>query len=97
MPRDSTITIGGRRWRLTYTKLPSGRDADCDPPERRCKVIRLRPSLKQHPRLLLEALLHEGTHAADFTLPEGFVEMLARDLTRVLWSQGFRLVATENE
>lgn len=90
MPHDALVTICGKRWRLRYERTPPGKEADCDPPTAPGKTIRIRPGLKRYPRRLLEALIHESLHAANWSLDEDHVEKVAEDLAALLWKQGFR-------
>ncbi len=87
-----TATILGKRWRLEFVPLDSRYDGECDRPDATGKSIKIRRSLLKQPRLLLEALIHEGLHAADYCKDEEeWVSPVAHDLARLLWNQGFRL------
>lgn len=86
------VTIAGKRWRLVYARPPRGADACCDPPTAAGKKIVIAPSARKNPRRLMELLIHEALHAADWAVDEEAVGERARDIARLLWSQGFRLV-----
>lgn len=95
MPKDATILILGKRWRLRYClreELPRDRDADCSDPAIPGKEIRVASSSQKQPQRLLELLIHEALHASNWqTFDETWVETVAHDIARMLWNQGFRL------
>lgn len=83
------IKILGRVWQLQSTpRLGNGVNGKCDPPGQKGKQILIRSTLRGE--LLLETLIHEITHAADWNLAEEFVEEFAADLARTLWRIGYR-------
>ena len=86
----NTLTIGGRRYRFSWANCGPKVDGQCDPPDGRGKGIRIRPGLKHCPRQLLETLLHELTHAADWSKDEEWIDDYATDVARILWSFGYR-------
>ena len=95
-PRNKRYTILGRRWRLEYCRLRHRRQdrqrwADCDlPPEATGKRIRIDERVLGRPKLWLWTLIHEFLHAADCTRDEEWVDVMARDLARLLIDQGWR-------
>ncbi len=90
--KDASYVINGKRWRLEYQDLGRRIDGDCDPPATPSKKIRLNERLSRKPETLLETIIHECLHAADWTKDDAdWVEPVARDIARVLWDQGFRL------
>ena len=58
-------------------------DGDCESPHAIGKTIRVDDRLKG--RELLETLLHEMLHAADWHKQEEWVERVSADIARVLW------------
>jgi len=46
---------------------------------------------------LLDAIIHEVTHAANWSLDETFVTEFAHDLAKVLWRLRHRLITEEDE
>lgn len=85
-----TVTIAGKRYRFEWAKCGPKVDGQCDAPRGSGKAIRLRPGLKRQPRLLLETLLHELLHAADWTKDEEWIDAVSQDLARIVWRFGFR-------
>lgn len=63
----------------------------CDPPTNTKKQIKLAPRLKKDPKRLLEVVIHECLHAADWSKAEEWVDPTAEDIARVLWKMGYRL------
>jgi len=80
--------INGRNWDVEYANLRS-KDGDCDSPTTKRKKIRISKHLLRYPAALMEALLHEGMHAALPDLSETAVDTIARDLARLLHKEGF--------
>ena len=85
------VTIGGKRWDLVFSRIAPTDDAVCDPPNKKGKQIRLAPKLRRNPKLIMDRVIHESLHAADWTKDEGWVEATAAEITRILWKLGFRL------
>jgi hypothetical protein len=86
-----SITILGKRYRLRFIdgrKLPFDY-AQCDEQKAIAKEIRIRQELQRKPRDLVETVIHELLHAADWHLSESFVDATARDIERVLHRLGF--------
>lgn len=95
------VTILGKRWRLSFVpRLRVGRespDGACDSPKKTGKEIRIRRALLRYPRALMETLIHELLHAADWTKDETWIDETAADLARILWGVGFRMDADEEK
>ena len=68
--------------------LPVGVDGLCDNPETIGKKIRVRKSLTGE--RLLEVILHELEHAADWDKDEEAVEEIARERARILTRLGYK-------
>lgn len=85
-----SLTIGGKRYAFRWAPCGPAIDGRCDSPASTAKEIRLRPGLKKHPRQLLETLLHECLHAADWSKSEDWTEDVSADLARILWRFGYR-------
>lgn len=81
------VTLLGKRWKLKFLPLRSV-SGDCDAPETPGKEIRIDSRLQGED--LLEILIHECRHAADWSRDEEFIAQEARDLARVLWNLGYR-------
>lgn len=85
---QDSVQVMGKRWKLRQvSRLPEGRMADCDPPWKVGKVIRIQSGLT--PDLVLRCLIHEMTHAAFWFLDEEYVERFAEDVERELQRNGF--------
>jgi hypothetical protein len=85
---QDSVEVLGKRWKLTRpTRLPEGRMADCDPPWKTGKSIRIKAGLT--PELVLRCLIHEMTHGAFWWLDENYVERFAEDVERELIRNGF--------
>jgi hypothetical protein len=83
------VLIRGKVWILSYSEdLPKEVDGDCDAPWVKGKQIRIRKELQNQP--LLDAYVHEVTHAAFWDLGEGPVASLANVVALDLWEAGLR-------
>lgn len=93
MPRTHEYLINGVRWVWRYARLRGGADGWAyvktpktpHTPER----ILIEERLKGRKRLEVE--IHEFLHAANPTHDEGHVDQQGKDLSKILWSLGYRL------
>lgn len=85
MPRDHHFLIGGVKWLWRYTRL-RGRAAGWT---YHGEKILIDDRLKKRARLETEC--HEFLHAANPQLSEEAVTQQAKDLSKILWSLGYRL------
>lgn len=85
------VTIVGKHWTLRYVPLRKI-DGDCDAPTTPGKEIRVARRLLHRDRQqrLMETLVHECLHAANWNLSEEHVTQASSDITNVLWASGFR-------
>jgi len=74
-------------WELIYVPKLSSLGL-CDAPDRRSKKIKIQKSLKG--RLKLEIIIHESLHACAWDLDEEAVTETAKDISRLLWREGYR-------
>lgn len=83
------VLARGKVWRLVYTsKLPKDVDGECDAPWIKKKQIRIRKDMSD--QRLLDAYVHEVTHASLWDLGEGPVASLANAVAHELWNDGLR-------
>lgn len=82
------IKILGRWWKLRLTPHMRDHRGKCDPPYASGKTILIDSRLRGQE--LLEVLIHEMTHAANWHLDEEFVEQFGKDVARALWRIGYR-------
>jgi len=83
------VTARGKVWQLVYTsKLPKDVDGECDAPWVKKKQIRIRKDMTE--QRLLDAYVHEVTHASLWDLGEGPVASLANAVAHELWNDGLR-------
>lgn len=83
------VLIRNKVWDLIYsTSLEEGTDGECDAPFVKNKQIRIRKELKG--QRLLDAYVHEVTHASFWDLGEGPVASLANVVALDLWESGVR-------
>ncbi len=87
-PHDQYVTIMGKRWHLRYCQVI---EPDCDRPDLPRKQIRIPMRLQRTPKKLMDYLIHEALHAADWNQAEYWTHHTAQDITNLLWAQGFRL------
>lgn len=80
--RQLTVTVCRKRWLMKFTKL-HGADGWCLNPSKPGKKI-LVSSRKRSRQHVLEDVLHELLHAADWTKDEEWVTDVARDFARIL-------------
>ena len=60
---QESVEVMGKRWALRQTnRIPPHRMADCDPPWKTGKMMRIGRDLS--PNLVMRCLIHEMTHAA---------------------------------
>lgn len=85
---QDSVTVLGKRWKLQQTnQIPKKRMADCDPPWKTGKTIRIRRDLE--PRMVFRCLVHEMIHASGWHIDEEYVERLAEDIEREAVRNGF--------
>ena len=82
------VRILGKNWNLRFTPLSGNQGGDCDAPHIPGKTIRVNSKLSGEK--LLETILHECRHAADWGQSEEYVTEEARDIARILWRLGYR-------
>lgn len=95
MPTQKRIRLNGEYWQLKFVDL-SNHDTDdetthgfCDDPKKKRRAIYIDERPKKCE--LLEVLIHEMLHAVDWHKDEhSFIEPVARDIAKVLWSLGYR-------
>ena len=86
------VLARGKVWHLVHTdRLPEDVDGDCDAPWVQKKKIRIRKELTNE--RLLDAYVHEVTHASLWDLGEGPVASLATAIAHELWNDGLRVGA----
>ena len=93
MPRDHVYRLLGVRWLLRFTRLrgeAAGWAYLPDPKNPKLpRKILIDERLKNRARL--ETLIHECIHVSFPTASEEPVTEAARDISRVLWTLGYRL------
>lgn len=88
------IKICGKYYDLQFCRITSADEKGkqdkgvCDGPHIKNKKIRVNKKLSGEP--LLDTLLHEMLHAADWQKDEEWVEETAADIARVLTKLGYR-------
>lgn len=83
------VLARGKVWHLVHTsKLPKDVDGECDAPWSKKKQIRIRKEMTE--QRLLDAYVHEVTHASLWDLGEGPVASLANAVAHELWNDGLR-------
>jgi hypothetical protein len=83
------LKILGKCWNVSFVpRLARDVYGDCDPPDGRRKQIRFLKRLRgQH---LLEILIHECLHAADWSKDEQWIEQVAADIARAAFRPELR-------
>ena len=82
------IKIGGKYWKLIFSKLRGDYLGKCDAPDTNDKKIRISKNLEEVEEL--DVLIHELLHAADWYKDEEWVERTASEIAKVLWKLGWR-------
>ena len=85
------VRILGKRWEIIFVpqhELAKDEDGLCDAPDTPAKALRILDALEGE--ALLETVIHEFTHAADWSKDDAWVHPFGRDLARVLWRLGYR-------
>lgn len=80
--------ILGRLWEVRFVPFLGSARGTCDPPDQRSKAIRISRGLKGEE--LLEVIIHEAMHAADWSKDEEFVDQFGKDLARLLTRLGYK-------
>jgi hypothetical protein len=81
--------VRSKVWRLVYTStLEKDVDGECDAPWIKKKKIKIRKDISG--QRLLDAYVHELSHAALWDLGEGPVKSLANAVAHELWNKGLR-------
>lgn len=83
----------GKTWTLKYHHFARPRNSrpcvgDCTDPQKSHRTIRIDP--RQGELAMLDTILHEFLHAADWHKDEKWVEHVASDAARLLWRLGYR-------
>ncbi len=81
------LKILNRWWLLCFVRKLSRARGECDPPDAPKKEIRIRERLKGEQKL--EVIIHEHLHAAAWHVDEKFVKQFAEDLARNLTKLGY--------
>lgn len=90
------IKICGRYYTLSFCRITSIAEdgkphrGDCDGPHIKNKQIRINKNLRDI--ALLDTLIHEMLHAADWQRDEEWIEETAEDIARILTKLGYRKV-----
>jgi len=92
MAEDHHFTLAGVKWLLRFTRLRGNAAGwaylpDSKNPHMRRKIL-IDEKLTGRPRL--ETIIHECLHACYPTVSEEHITESARDLSRVLWTLGYR-------
>jgi hypothetical protein len=88
MDRPTSLTVLGKRWRIRYVpylgkdKNGGNNRGDCAHPDYPQKTIRIKQNLCGEE--LVEILIHEMIHAANWHLDEDWIERFAADAARTL-------------
>ena len=83
------LSIRDKVWELVFTTtLPGDVDGECDAPWIKKKKIKIRKGLTD--QRVLDAYVHECSHAALWDLGEGPVASLANAVAHELWNDGLR-------
>lgn len=91
------LTILGRRWRFEWFRRRRNGPVwgECDPPDAPGKTIRV--AYNQPEKELLDTVIHEVMHAADWHRTEEWVGEFGTDLSNALWRLGYRRVAEHDQ
>lgn len=80
--------LKGKKKRARANVLDECDRGDCDSPDTRNKKIRIANDLPA--REELEVTIHEALHACDWYKDEEWVEVVADDISRLLFRLGYR-------
>lgn len=78
-----TVTIMGRRWKMRFTRLRGSKHGWCEQPSKPSKQILINTERRSR-RRVIEDIIHESLHAADWDKCEEWVECVAHDIARIL-------------
>ena len=81
------VSVCGRRWRLQFCDDLGDMYGSCDSPDIKRKKIRICSSLQG--MLLMDTLIHELLHAAEWDAGENWVDKVATNTAQVLVVGGY--------
>lgn len=86
------VTILGRRYEFVWCRRKDIKRShgECDHPTTPRKQIRIATDQSEFD--VLDTILHEAAHAADFTKNEEWVLQFGTDVARLLWRLGYRRI-----
>ena len=92
MPDDHHFTIHGEKWLLRLTKLRGQAAGWAYLPDSKNKKLERKILVDERlaGRAMLETIIHEILHVCFPTVSEEHITTSARDLSRILWSLGYR-------
>lgn len=100
--KDRDITIGGKEYRLRFRRtmftrngVLSGYRGRCTPPAETNRTITIHSGLRGVE--LLETILHELWHGADWQRDEEFVDSSSSEMAKILWDLGYRLPGVDRD
>lgn len=82
------IKVGGKYWRLHFTRLKGKAWGYCDSPTKRGKRIWIHNRMGD--RKTLEVLIHEMLHAQNWHIDEEHIKTSAHEIAVVLGKLGFK-------
>ncbi len=88
LPDSIRVSVGGRYWLMEFVDSLPRMYGVTDCPDSKNKKIRIRRKLREH--VLLDTIIHELLHAAEWDLAEAWVEKLATHTSQVLTLAGWR-------
>ena len=88
LPDSIRVRVGGRYWVMEFVDRLPRMYGVTDCPDTKGKRIRIRRRLREH--VLLDTIIHELLHAAEWDLAEAWVEKLATHTSQVLTLAGWR-------
>lgn len=93
------VRILNKRWILQFVtrlgKVGACEDGDIDAPDVVDKKIRIRHGLTD--KKLMEVLIHEIAHGANWHLDEEWIHEFAHDCANILYRMGYRRVKKAKE
>lgn len=92
LPHQMRITVGGRYWMLSFVRSLPSMWGVTDSPKQKNKGIRIRRRLRSQD--LLDTLIHELLHAAEWDAGEEWVDKIGTHTALVLTLAGWKRSCT---
>ena len=92
LPSSLRVSVGGRYWSMEFGRTRPRMYGVPEAPHTKNKKIRIRQRLKED--VMLDTIIHELLHAAEWDAGEAWIEQIATHTSQVLILAGWQRKAT---